>query len=120
MAIVLVVDDAQTDRELMGRVITAAGHRVVLASDGKEAMVLAKAHKPALIFLDVVMPVMDGFATCRSLTRDPETASIPVVLVTSKHTSSDVFWGKKQGASDHIGKPWDERRIAAMLMRYCK
>jgi twitching motility two-component system response regulator PilH len=120
VATVLVVDDAQTDRELMARVITAAGHRVVLASDGKEAMALAKAHKPALIFLDVVMPVMDGFATCRGLARDPETSAIPVVLVTSKHTQSDVFWGKKQGASDHIGKPWDEPRIEAMLTRYCK
>jgi len=120
MALVLVVDDAQTDRELMARVISAAGHRVVLATDGKEAIALAKAHRPALIFLDVVMPVMDGFATCRSLTRDPETSSIPVVLVTSKQTSSDVFWGKKQGASDLLGKPWDEPRVEAMLTRYCK
>jgi twitching motility two-component system response regulator PilH len=120
VATVLVVDDAQTDRELIARVITAAGHRVVLASDGKEALALAKVHKPALIFLDVVMPVMDGFATCRGLARDPETSSIPVVLVTSKHTHSDVFWGKKQGASEHIGKPWDELRIEAMLARYCK
>ena len=120
MALVLVVDDAQTDRELMARVIAAAGHRVVLATDGKEAIALARAHKPALIFLDVVMPVMDGFAACRSLTRDPETSSIPVVLVTSKHTDSDVFWARKQGASDHIGKPWDELRIEAMLTRYCK
>jgi len=120
MAVVLVVDDAQTDRELMARVITAAGHRVVLAQDGKEALALAKAHKPALIFLDVVMPVMDGFATCRNLNRDPETSGIPVVLVTTKHTQSDVFWGKKQGAADHIGKPWDEPRIEAMLARYCK
>lgn len=119
MAIVLVVDDAQTDRELMARVITAAGHRVVLASDGKEAISLAKVHHPALIFLDVVMPVMDGFATCRNLSRDPETSAIPVVLVTSKQSHSDVFWGKRQGASDHIGKPWDEPRIAAMLARYC-
>jgi len=106
VAIVLVVDDAQTDRELMARVITAAGHRVVLASDGKEAISLA-------------MPVMDGFATCRNLSRDPETSAIPVVLVTSKQSHSDVFWGKRQGASDHIGKPWDEPRIAAMLARYC-
>ena len=120
MAIVLVVDDAQTDRELMARVITAAGHRVVLASDGKEAISLAKVHHPALIFLDVVMPVMDGFATCRSLSRDPETSSIPVVLVTSKHTDSDVFWGKKQGATEHIGKPWSRDQIETMLRRFCK
>ncbi len=120
MAVVLVVDDAQTDRELMARVITAAGHRALLAADGKEAIAMAKSHKPALIFLDVVMPVMDGFATCRNLTKDPDTAQIPVVLVTSKNTDSDVFWGKKQGASDHVGKPWDKQLIESMLKRYCK
>lgn len=120
MAIVLVVDDAQTDRELMARVVTAAGHRALLAADGKEAIALAKAHKPAMIFLDVVMPVMDGFATCRNLTKDPETSAIPIVLVTSKTTDSDMFWGKKQGASDHVGKPWDKATIENMLKRYCK
>lgn len=120
MAVVLIVDDAQTDRELMARVVTAAGHRAITASDGKEAIALAKAHKPAMIFLDVVMPVMDGFATCRSLTKDPETSAIPVVLVTSKSTESDMFWGKKQGASDHVGKPWDKQVIETMLKRYCK
>ncbi len=120
MAVVLVVDDAQTDRELMAKVITLAGHRALLAADGKEAIAMAKAHKPSLIFLDVVMPVMDGFATCRSLNKDPETATIPVVLVTSKNTDSDVFWGKKQGAMDHVGKPWDRQLIETMLKRYCK
>jgi twitching motility two-component system response regulator PilH len=120
VAVVLVIDDAQTDRELMARVITAAGHRALLAADGKEGIALAKTHKPTLIFLDVVMPVMDGFATCRSLTKDPETATIPVVLVTSKTTDSDVFWGKKQGAVDHIGKPWDRQLVETMLKRYCK
>ena len=104
----------------MARVVTAAGHRALLASDGKEAINLAKTHKPALIFLDVVMPIMDGFATCRNLLKDPDTASIPVVLVTSKSAESDVYWGKKQGASDHIAKPWDTTLIETMIRRYCK
>jgi twitching motility two-component system response regulator PilH len=120
VATILVVDDAQTDRELMARVITAAGHRPVLAANGSECISQAKAHRPALIFLDVVMPVMDGFATCRNLSRDPETAGIPVVLVTTKAAESDVFWGKKQGAAEHIGKPWSKDQIETMLRRFCK
>ncbi len=119
MATVLIVDDALTDRELLTRVVSAAGHRVISADNGKEAIALAKQHKPALIFLDVVMPVQDGFATCRMLTKDPETANIPVVLVTSKANESDVFWGKKQGATDHVAKPWDARRLEELLRRYC-
>jgi len=119
VALILVVDDAQTDRELMARVVTEAGHRALLAADGREAISLAKTHKPSLIFLDVVMPVMDGFATCRHLHRDPETAGIPVVLVTSKSKDSDVFWGKKQGASEHLSKPWNKSLMEEMIKRYC-
>jgi twitching motility two-component system response regulator PilH len=116
---ILVVDDAQTDRELMARVVNATGHRALVAADGKEALVLAKQHRPALIFLDVVMPVMDGFATCRQLAKDPDTAAIPVVLVTSKSNESDVFWGKKQGARDHVAKPWETHRIEDLIRQYC-
>jgi len=119
MSLIFVVDDAQTDRDLLGRIVTAAGHRAMLVADGKEAIALAKQHKPALIFLDVVMPGMDGFATCRSLTKDPDTEKIPVVLVTTKANESDVFWGRKQGAADHVAKPWDKQRIEGLIKRYC-
>jgi twitching motility two-component system response regulator PilH len=120
LATILIVDDADTDRELLSRVVGALGHRVLLASEGKDAIAQAKQHKPALIFLDVVMPVMDGFATCRALTKDADTASIPVVLVTSKSNDSDVFWGRKQGAADHISKPWDRAAVEDVIRRYCK
>jgi len=115
---ILIVDDAQTDRELLARVLTGGGHQVISAADGKEAIALAKAHKPALIFLDVVMPNMDGFATCRALKKDPDTAGIPVVLVTTKGAESDKFWGKKQGADDHIAKPWTKDAIESAIRRF--
>jgi twitching motility two-component system response regulator PilH len=119
MYTILVVDDVQTDRELIGMVVTRAGHRVAYAADGDEAIAKAKELRPSLIFLDVVMPVMDGFAACRQLTKDPETSAIPIVLVTSKSNESDVFWGKKQGAADYVAKPWDPRRIEDLIRRYC-
>jgi twitching motility two-component system response regulator PilH len=115
---ILIVDDVQTDRDLLTRVVTGSGHQVIAAADGKEAINLAKSHKPGLIFLDVVMPSMDGFATCRALKKDPDTASIPVVLVTTKGTDSDKFWGKKQGADDHIAKPWTKDAIEAVIRRF--
>ncbi|HSK02511.1 MAG TPA: response regulator [Kofleriaceae bacterium] len=115
---ILIVDDAQTDRELLARVVTGSGHQVISAADGKEALSLAKVHKPALIFLDVVMPNMDGFATCRALKKDPDTAAIPVVLVTTKGADSDKFWGKKQGADDHIAKPWTKDTIETVIRRF--
>jgi len=118
METILIVDDVQTDRELVGMVVTREGHRPAYASDGSQAIAMAKQLRPALIFLDVVMPVQDGFKTCRSLKRDPETAKIPIVLVTSKGGESDVYWGQKQGADGHVPKPFTPESLAAYIRRY--
>ncbi len=118
MATVLIVDDVQTDRELMGKVVSGAGHQPVYANDGDEVISKAKQANPALILLDVVMPRVNGFNACRMLKADPATQKIPVVLVTSKSTESDKFWGKKQGADDQLGKPFTPEALADMVRRY--
>ena len=120
MATILVVDDVKTDRELLGRAVTASGHRAVYAESGEEGIAKAKEVKPALILLDVVMPNLNGFEACRKLKGDPETAQIPVVLVTSKGGESDKFWGKKQGANEHVVKPFTPDSIAAVIGRYVR
>lgn len=117
---VLIVDDVKTDRELMGKVVTAAGHIPVYATDGDEALAVAKQTNPALIFLDVVMSRMNGFNACRQLKHDPATAAIPVVLVTSKSSESDRFWGKKQGADDHVGKPFTADSLNLVIRRFLR
>ena len=118
MRTVLVVDDIKTDRELVGKVVTAAGHAVEYAEDGEAAIDKAKAIKPALVFLDVVMPRQDGFATCRKLKKDPDTAAIPVVMITSKSTDTDRFWAEKQGAADLIAKPFTPETLTAVLRKF--
>jgi twitching motility two-component system response regulator PilH len=120
MYTILVVDDVQTDRELIGMVVSRAGHRVAYASDGSEAIAKAKELRPALIFLDVVMPVQDGYKTCRLLKKDPETTAIPVVMITSKNADSDRFWSQKQGAADHIGKPFTPGSLLDCIRMYAK
>ncbi|HRC57646.1 MAG: response regulator [Myxococcales bacterium] len=119
MATILIVDDAHTDRELLNRTVTSMGHRTIIAENGAQALTAAKTNRPTLILLDVVMPQMDGFATCRALKKDPDTQTIPVVLVTSKNNESDRFWGRKQGADDHVGKPWTKESIEVVVKRYC-
>jgi twitching motility two-component system response regulator PilH len=119
MATILIVDDTNTDRELLNRTVSAMGHRTLTAENGQQAITAAKTNRPSLILLDVVMPLMDGFATCRALKKDPDTTSIPVILVTSKNNESDRFWGRKQGADDHIGKPWTKEAIESVVRRYC-
>src|SRR5215471_3524993 len=81
---ILIVDDAQTDRDILGRIVESSGHQPIYATDGAQALGAAKTARPALILLDVVMPGQDGYKTCRTLKADPQTAKIPVVLVTSK------------------------------------
>jgi CheY-like chemotaxis protein len=120
MYTILVVDDVQTDRELIGMVMTRAGHRVAYASDGDEALRKAKELQPSLIFLDVVMPVQDGYKTCRLLKKDPTTISIPVVMVTSKNTESDRFWSQRQGAADQIGKPFTADSLLDCIRMYAR
>lgn len=119
MATILIVDDVSTDRELLTRTVSALGHRTLTAENGAQALLVAKANKPNLILLDVVMPQMDGFATCRALKKDADTSSIPIVLVTSKNNESDRFWGRKQGADDHVGKPWSKESLEIIVRRYC-
>lgn len=120
MATILIIDDVQTDRELIGKVVTSAGHRPVYANDGADAVAAATQHKPAMIFLDVVMPKVNGFNACRDLKKNPATSGIPVVLVTSKSTETDVFWGKKQGADDHVGKPFTPATLTTLIQRYAR
>ncbi len=120
MGTILIVDDAATDRELLGKVVLQTGNVPVYATDGDEALPKAKEVKPAMIFLDVVMPRLNGFNACRQLKEDPETAKIPVVLVTSKNTPSDQFWGKKQGADEYIGKPFAPDALATLIRRFVR
>jgi len=120
MFTILIVDDVQTDRELIGMVMTRAGHRVAYAADGNEAMTKAKELRPSLIFLDVVMPVQDGYKTCRMLKKDPDTTAIPVVMITSKNADSDRFWSQKQGAADHVGKPFTPDILLDCIRMYAR
>ena len=120
MYTILVVDDVQTDRELIGMVVSRAGHRVAYAADGNEAIAKARELQPSLIFLDVVMPMQDGYKTCRLLKKDPETTTIPVVMVTSKNGDSDRFWSQKQGAADHISKPFTADHLLDCIRMYAR
>ena len=120
MQTIMIVDDVQTDRELLGSVVSRAGHHPLYCADGSQAVDLAKQAQPAMIFLDVVMPIQDGFKTCRALKADPKTSNIPVVLVTSKKADSDKFWGRKQGADEHVGKPYTQEQMLELIRRYVR
>ena len=111
MSKILVVDDSAPDREKIRGILSDAGHRVVTANDGGSALEAARQERPDLIFLDIIMPEMDGFATCRELSRDADTREIPVVFVTSKDQKADRLWAQMQGAKGYITKPYESQAI---------
>lgn len=115
MALVLIVDDSPTDRHVISQALQRHGFDTLVASEGREAISLAEREHPDVILMDIVMPGMNGFQATRSLTQNPATASIPVVIVTSKSQESDRIWALRQGAVSYITKPvGDDALVAAV------
>lgn len=105
MALIMIVDDSPTEVHVMKTVLEKHGFETVSAADGTECLNLALQARPDLIFMDVVMPGLNGFQATRALTRDPRTKAIPVIMVSTKDQETDKIWGLRQGAVDYIVKP---------------
>ena len=118
MARILIVDDSPS--QLMGirRIVERLGHEALTAEDGAAGVEAAKREIPDLILMDVVMPNLNGFQATRSITREPTTKHIPVVLVTTKDQDTDRVWGMRQGARAYLTKPFSEAELAEMITTY--
>ncbi|HUR59741.1 MAG TPA: response regulator, partial [Opitutaceae bacterium] len=115
--VVLVIDDDAMVRDLMRRSLAKDGYRVEVAADGRTGLEMAKRLRPAVITLDVMMPSMDGWAVLTALKADPETADIPVVMLT---IVDDKNMGFALGAADYFTKPIDWPRLGTALKKYRK
>ena len=116
---ILLVDDLASERLLLRSFLDMRGGLdITEATDGEAALTLARETQPDLIFLDIVLPKVDGFQVCRRLKKDPATANIPVILVSSKSQESDRFWGLKQGAADYLFKPLDIHLVLAAVEQH--
>ncbi|MGJ0515081.1 MAG: response regulator [Methylomicrobium sp.] len=112
---ILICDDSQTDLMSLKNALQSAHCIIISANSADEALKKAKSEKPDVIFLDIVMPGMDGYAACRTLRNDPETKDIPVIFVSSKHQKADRVWAQMQGARDLIAKPFEPKQITEKL-----
>jgi len=112
---ILVVDDVDTNVRLLEAKLTIEYFDVVTCNDGATAIELARTEQPDLILLDVMMPKMDGFKTCRRLKDDPATRHIPVVLVTALDGRQDRIRGLEAGADDFLSKPYDDLILMARV-----
>lgn len=112
---VLLIDDSLTDLRLLMNLMTAHKMRVSVAFDGERGYQQAVLQQPALILLDVRMPGMDGFATCRRLKANPQTQLIPVLFLTAANDLPERLEGFALGGVDYIGKPFDEQEVLARI-----
>lgn len=107
----LVVDDSPTIRAVLGKMLGQEGYGVQKAVDGESALELAKAEQPELIFLDVVLPGINGFAVLRALRHDPLTQHIPIVMISGNQQATEQFYVQRFGADDFIKKPFGQREV---------
>jgi twitching motility two-component system response regulator PilH len=105
VALILIVDDSPTEVHVMQKALEKGGFKTATAGDGQEGVRLAREMHPDLIFMDIVMPGMNGYQATRAIVNDPDTRTIPVVMVTSKGHETDRIWGLRQGAVDYLVKP---------------
>jgi CheY-like chemotaxis protein len=113
----LVVDDSPTIRAVLGKMLGQDGYAVQKAVDGESAIELAKNEQPELIFLDIVLPGINGFAVLRALRHDPLTQHIPIVMISGNQQATEQFYVQRFGADDFIKKPFGQREVQQSIHR---
>ena len=115
MARILIVDDSPSQLLGLKRIVEKLGHETLTAEDGAAGVEVAKRELPDLILMDVVMPNLNGFQATRTISKDPTTSHIPVVLVTTKDQETDKVWGMRQGAKAYITKPFTDTQLSEAI-----
>ena len=121
MALVLVVEDSRDISDLVRHYLERAGHEVQTLASGSEVMRQVRATPPDLVILDLMLPGMDGLQVCQALRQNPETAGVPIVMLTARGEEADRVKGLELGADDYVTKPFSPKelvaRVGALLRR---
>ena len=112
---VLVVEDEQDVAELIRYNLAKEGYDVTLVGNGADALKRARASKPDVILLDIMVPQLNGWEVCRRLKQDPETRGIAVIMVTGRVEEGDKVLGFEMGADDYVTKPFSPRELLARI-----
>jgi DNA-binding response OmpR family regulator/DNA-binding CsgD family transcriptional regulator len=115
MKTLLVVDDVPANLSVLIDAASAAGYRVLLAESGERALKLAAKARPDLILLDVMMPGLDGYATCRRLRADPALREVPVIFLSALDDATDKVAGLEAGGMDYVSKPLNPAEVLARV-----
>src|SRR6476469_5035596 len=118
--LILVVDDTPANLEVVAEALGDAGFEVAIATDGERAIKQATISQPDLILLDVMMPGIDGFETCRRLKAAPATSEIPIIFMTALSDTTDKVRGFNLGAVDYVTKPFQEAELLVRVKTQLK
>ncbi|WP_417068307.1 response regulator [Niveibacterium terrae] len=114
---VLIIDDSPTIIAALRKFLRTAGFKTFEALDAESGIAVARREKPELIFLDIVLPGMNGFAALRTLRRDPELRGIPVIMMSGNEQATEQFFGSRIGADDFMKKPFSREEVFARIAR---
>ena len=115
MAKILLVEDNEMNRDMLSRRLERKGYQVVMALDGEQAVALARSEAPALILMDMSLPVLDGWEATRRLKAAPETKTIPVIALTAHAMSGDREKSLEAGCDDYDTKPIEFPRLVEKI-----
>jgi DNA-binding response OmpR family regulator len=115
MARILLAEDEQQIGDMVAFKLTNSGHEVVRVVDGEAALTAAERDRPDVIILDVMMPLVDGFAVLGRLKANPDLRTIPVIMLTARGQERDVLSGLQAGAADYIVKPFSLKELLARV-----
>jgi twitching motility two-component system response regulator PilG len=112
---ILVVEDEESLLKLESILFSSKGYTVTAVRDGKSALDSIAADRPDVVVLDIMLPDLDGFEVCRAIKENPETRSLPVIMLTAKKSSQDLERGKQAGADAYITKPFKSVKVLEVI-----
>ncbi len=116
--VILIVEDEAKSLKLIRDLLQASGFRTIEATDGKQGVELAKARKPDLILMDILMPKMDGYTACNAIRTDKATKAIPVVMLTTLDHEINKELGRDMGADGYITKPFTRQELLDVISQF--
>ena len=115
---ILVADDSRTIRQTAEKLLEKAGCTVITATDGFDALAKVVENQPDIIFIDVVMPRLDGYQACQLIKKNPRFQSTPVIMLSSKNGLFDMARGRLAGSNEYLTKPFTKDELLKAIERY--
>ena len=113
----LIIDDSPTIVAMLRKFLQQNGYQTLEAGDAEKGIEVARAERPDMIFLDIVLPGMNGFAALRQLRRDPVTREIPIIMISGNEQATEQFYAQRIGADDFMKKPFCGSEVFARIER---